>query len=273
MIFNGKYIDLELTQINSDANHATIQIGIKRTNPYYYNREGIIVQISEGENMVTEDKWIFFTAYDPKSIVKKGYVGSDTPVEVEANYFEQSIEYTIDPVLGQNKKRRGTKTIFVRLIENTSDERSEIYAQGSFELKTLEVPLPSIHDIEITFSSTEIYKKVTALNPQGLYTLSLLSSHEGGITLDPVNLDHTSTIQTHWRGEVITYVARFTLGTAFITEKVVEVPVPSDNLHTFIKENDEWYEADAIYETDSEGNHNPALSVWFKNAGEWTTQD
>lgn len=273
MIYNGKYVDLELVQISNDANHATLQLKIKRTNPYYYNREGIIVTLKEGKGGYPEDHWIYYTSYDPKAIVKKGYVGTDTPTEVEADYFEQTIEFTIDPDQGTIRKRYGNRVIEVWLKENTADERSETYVYGFIELKTLEVPLPVVHNIEVTFSATEIYKKVTAINPQGLYDLKLLSSHEGGIILDPTDLDHTSTIQPQWRGQEITYIARFTLGTSFIAEKEIKVTVPSDQLFLYVKDEEGFHNVDAVFEGDGGGVHDPVLAVWFKNAGEWTTQD
>lgn len=279
MIFNGKYIDLELVQVSNDAYNATLQINVRRTNPYYYNREGIHLQIRELNTTTIDRNLLWYTEYNPKSTDKQANQDSDFQGEiVEANYLSKQIEYSIPATEGSKNKRYGSKSFEVKLIENEALD-AKVLIEGVITLKTLEVPLPVIYDLDVQVTATQLIKKIEAVNPQNLYDLKLLSTHEGGMILDE-NFSHTSTIQEVWRGEKITYIARFMLNNELIAEKRKEITVPTDKLFLFVKEYNlvdgqqvgSWNEAVGISRA-SNGEILPGIQIWFKLNGEWSTQE
>lgn len=269
MIFNGKFVNLELKQVASTATSGTIQINITRNNPYYFNTEGLYVEVTDMEVLLPEKKWIWFTEFNPHSSTRKTHTLNVSKERVE-NKFSEELTYSISKLVNETISRQGAKNIKVRLIENTPSE-PEVIAEGIFTLTTLEIPLPVIYELKITVTVDEIKQKVVGVNPQNLYTLQLLASNEGNILLDENN-EHTTTIIDAWRKDKVEYIARYLLGDKVITEVRQTITVPSGELGMWIKIDGSWTKVDALYRKISD-DWKTVVDVQLKSGDLWYAQE
>lgn len=281
MIYNSKYINLELNQIARTSNSGTLAIKISRNNPYYYNREGVKVVIEEtvdGQSFTTVDHiYSWFTKYNPKNqdmedvVPYDGDLNNPPPIIEDDTFYIDNLNFSISMINADTTKRVGKKLIKIMLIENNTEET--IIVEGTIMLETLEIPEPVIHSINIKAVDNQLVVDVKGINPSNKYTLEVSNNFQGVIgTGSDADVTYKSTIISSWYKETITYSVKWKLDGDIIKEERKSFTVPSLELGFRVKYNDEWRTVKAIYVKEND-KLKSVSDAYFKSAGEFLTQE
>lgn len=196
MIFSSIYFYLELNQFDQGYDNGSLSITVRRKNSSYFNQEGINIVVEEyidGAWVNTNHVYVWYTEYNPTETAQQPVFvyGSGTPISVTADTFEGLVSYTgINNKTIFNGKRLGKKMIRVLLLRNNTNE---LFVVGEFDITTLEIALPTIHDFEATTLGKSInlyFKGVNPLNfnsevEERLYKLKISST----LSATPILID------------------------------------------------------------------------------------
>lgn len=168
MIFSSIYFYLELNQFDRGYDNGSLSITVRRKNSSYFNQEGVNIVVEEevdGAWTNTNHVYAWYTEYNPTDTARQQVFvyQSGSPVTVIDDTFEGLVSYTgINNKTIFNGKRFGKKRIRVLLLRNNSNE---LFVVGEFDITTLEIALPTVHNFEATTLGKSINLYFKGVNP------------------------------------------------------------------------------------------------------------
>jgi hypothetical protein len=237
-LFSGEFLNLELLEKNKTKTGSTLDVRITRKNSNYFNREGVIVTTEEfiqGSFGAPVTRTIWYTEYNPYNVTVTPASGKTIN-----NTYNADFQYIISNESIQSGKRYGSQFIRVRLIENGT---TNIIIEGTIELRTLEIALPTIAQFGVTNIGKTLLVNFFGVNPDAEYRLRINRSD----SLTPILIN--SPLTTHnisvpitesMYRKLILFTAQWFLGSQLIIQETISIRVPNFRLGIYYKQNNEF---------------------------------
>ena len=254
MIFNAKYVNLELIQTEKTLTSGKLKITLRRNSEYYFNREGIIIRLTNLTNGASEIIGVWYSDYRKDDIDQYplkgagfGYTGTIT----EDSFFQYIHDQAIPRITEDSTSRIGTMKIRVELIENGSAQT--VIVSGDIVIQTLEIAKPVFHALtvrsEVINGTDTLVATVEGVNPNDIYELILKNDFEGQVaSVNADGVEYSRTIPDIWRKEVITFTAEYMLGETTMETITTSYKIPTTDLGLSVRIADlDWRKVKKMY--------------------------